>query len=278
MLRIRDEERWISDAIESILPLCERVFVLDDHSQDRTAEICKGFDRVTVYPSPFAGLDEARDKNWLAERVRAACDPDWIVCIDGDEVLVPGGAEIIRETVVETESCHAYAFRIAFLWNDENTVRTDRIYGSFWRPSLFAPYHGRDELIINELKFLSTPFGRRSGNNSPNLHCSSVPQRFIHGHGRCPAVLLHYGYMHRADRVRKLDYYTSIDWLNRAEDSYRHMTQGDNVTLTELPRTQDLVRRGVISMQDVKYMLDTPADASLVHAGPLQLEKLCELA
>lgn len=284
MLRIRNEERWIAEVIEALAPLCPRIFVLDDHSTDATAEICSRYEQVAVLPSPFAGLNEARDKNWLFDQVMAACKPRWIMCIDGDEVLAPGDADTIRECIAENEAAReagenppdAYSFQIVFLWNEPTIARVDRIYGDFWRPSMFRPFHPDPDVpdhasLMTEFRWLSTPFGRRVNGDEPNLHCSSVPQRFLAGHKRLPARLLHYGYLHRADRVRKLDYYTGIDWLNRAEDSYRHMTQGDGVTLDELPVTQRLIAEGKISVGDAQYMIDTPPAARLVHAGPLEL-------
>ncbi len=280
MLRIKNESRWISDVLESLQPLCERVFVLDDHSTDNTVEICQRFENVTVFSSPFAGLNEARDKNHLFERVMENCRPTWIACVDGDEVLAPGSAEKIREQTA-TATCDAFSFQIVFLWDDPKVARVDRIYGEFWRPSLFRPFHPREDVpddmtIAGEFKWLCTPFGRKkSGEDEPNLHCSSVPQRLLHGHQRCQGVqLLHYGYLDRSDRVRKLDYYTDIDWKGMAEGMYRHMCQGDGVTLDELPKTRKLIEQGYLTPDDAAYMIATPKDAYLVHAGPLELRPL----
>lgn len=272
MLRVKNEARWIDEVIESILPLCPRVFVMDDHSTDDTAAICSSYAAVSVLPSPFEGLDEARDKNWLLDRVIESVRPEWVLCIDGDEVLEPNGPDIIRRTIRDAGEVAAFSLKIDFLWNSPNLVRTDRVYGEFWRPSLFRPHYSDDPAIVEELRFKVTPFGRVVAGNRPNLHCSSVPQRYLHGHQRCPARLKHYGYMERERRVQKLDWYTSIDWKNDAEDWYRHMTQGDNVRLDELPLTAALVSRGLLSPADVNRLTNTPANAALVHAGPMRIE------
>ena len=87
------------------------------------------------------------------------------------------------------------------------------------------------------------------------------------------ARLKHYGYMERETRVKKLDFYTGCDWKNLAEDSYRHITQGDNVSLAELPRVQELVRTGKLDQSDVAYITDVPTELSLIHAGPLVVGK-----
>ncbi len=268
MLRIKNEGRWIGEVIESILPLCSEIFVMDDHSTDDTVKILRRYPQVRVYHSPFTTFNESRDKNWLYDQITAAVDAKWILAIDGDEVLELKGPAIIRETIAANPDQVAFKLKIAFLWNDPGTVRVDRIYDFFYRPSLFQPFNPGH-------RFLTTPFGRKNG----NLHCSSVPQRLVHeAHvGQlCHARLKHYGYIDRTDRVRKLDWYNSIDWKNAAEDMYRHMCQGDNPTLDELPLVRELLAAGEITQSDVQYMLDVPPHARLVHAGPIELRPYVE--
>lgn len=304
MLRIRNEGRWIAEVLESIRPLCERAFIMDDHSTDDTAAICETFrlgidgkEQVTVLPSPFDGLNESRDKNWLYDQIIREVEPEWILCIDGDEVLEARGPDIIRECVkpcitlkrnvkltdgsyIEepylVPTADSYKLQIAYMWDARDSVRVDRIYGDFWRPSLFRPFipdpdKPDDMLVAREFRFKSTPFGHSVNGVSPNFHCSSVPQRRIHGAKLLPARLKHYGYMWRTDRIRKLDYLTSIDWKNLAEDCYRHVAQGDEVTLADLPKTNDLMSNGTISVTDAASLECIPADAALVHAGPLKV-------
>ncbi len=275
MMRIKDESRWIGDVLRSIQPLCDHIFVLNDNSTDDTGKICRSFEKVTVFDSPFSGLNESRDKNWLYDQIMAHCEPNYILCVDGDEVLESNGPDIIRHTVA-VGGRQSYSLQIAFIWNDPDHVRVDRIYGDFWRPSLFKPFVERphvpdDRRLLGEFRFMATPFGRHVNSDQPNLHCSSVPQRLIHGRGLCPARLKHYGYMDRADRVRKLDYYTSIDWANAAEDSYRHVCQGDVVTAAELPKARALYDQGLISNEEISRLLCVPADMRLVHAGPISV-------
>src|ERR1039458_9255817 len=79
MLRVKNECRWIKEVLESILPLCERIFVLDDHSDDITPEICEKLDeRITVYRSQFVGLDETRDKNFLLSQIMSFISEYWL--------------------------------------------------------------------------------------------------------------------------------------------------------------------------------------------------------
>lgn len=231
MLRVKNEARWIADVLKSLERACDRIFVMDDHSTDATASICESAG-ATVFHSPFDGLDEARDKNWLLGKIEECWDGEkaWILLIDGDEILEQAGPEKIKE-VAKSDVANAYAFKILYLWNDPQTVRTDGIYGRFLRGSMFRLVRGLQ-------------FGKSRVNG--NLHCSSVPSRFAAGVKTTDITLYHLGYMDKADRVRKFEWYNGIDPNNHVEDNYKHCVIGDIF----------------------------PADSVFVHGGPLRLEKL----
>lgn len=243
MLRVRNEDRWIRRVIESLVPLCgENIFVMDDESTDDTKReaILGG---ATVYDDLFPGmpLDEARDKDWLTERVIEACSPDWIFCIDGDEELEPLGTEKIL-SALRWPAADCYAVKFLYLWDRPDQARFDRWYSTFSRQSLF-----RVDAVRN-LKFRSL-YADQGVNVHSGLHVSNSP-----GGGKqirtagIEVFLLHYGYMDKADRIRKYEYYNRIDPGNETEDFYRHIVQGD------IP--------------------EVPTDAVLQHAGPLEVRKL----
>ena len=261
IMRIKNESQWIARCISSILPVCNQVIVLDDHSTDSTPDICRNLhEKVQYHLSPFTGLNEVRDKNWLLEKAVEE-KADWIVSIDGDEMLEASGVEKLMVEMREaTVPC--LSLRVLYLWGNENNVRVDGVYGDFHRESVFRPEAKH--------KFLSTSAGG-------NFHCGNVPVG-VRGKRKVLEVpLLHFGYMERATRVKKLDFYTSVDWKNTTEDWYRHITQGDDVRLEELPRVQGLVEKGVLDVSDVAYITDVPKELRLVHAGPLAVRALSEM-
>ncbi len=208
MLRIKNEQRWIAKVIESIQPLCDEILILDDHSTDETREICRAFAGVTVFESPFEGLNECRDKAWLLEKVMML-NPEWIVAIDGDEILSPGGQEQLRHAMKGPQSC--LSLRILYLWNDWQTVRTDGVYGDFHRESVFRPNGSKFEVH----------------DKGPNFHCGNVPWGNRINKRVISTALLHAGYMHKEDRRRKFEWYNTQDPNNALEDRYRHMVIGD---------------------------------------------------
>ncbi len=208
MLRVKNEARWIRSVLCAAFTVCERIYVLDDHSTDQTAEICQTFGEcLRLYSSGFASLDEARDKNWLLDVIRLS-RAEWVLAIDGDELL--SNPEAVRASAA-SGLADSYSLRVLYLWDREDQVRADGVYSRFWRPSLFR--------LRDDAKFQSTP-------NGGNFHCGNVPQGFGQAE-RSAAFLLHYGYMDAEDRRRKFDWYNQHDPGNQAEDSYRHMIQGD---------------------------------------------------
>src|SRR5207248_6859877 len=117
---------------------------------------------VRVIESGFTGLDEARDKNALLTHLGNS-GADWVLWIDGDEVLERSGPDTIRKTVGTAPGVAAFSLTIAYLWGDANHVRVDGVYGRFARPSLFRLSGQR----FAHLRFPATEAGG-------NLHCGNV--------------------------------------------------------------------------------------------------------
>ena len=225
MMRVKNEGMWIRQVLEKMLPVCERIFILDDHSTDATPEICRDFSqKVSVYHSTFTGLDESRDKNFLLDRIHSFIGDDhlvgspnspyWVLALDGDEVLENNGPQIIQNTLRDTRK-NCFSLQVKYLWDGPNRVRIDGVYKNFCRPSLFRVFN-------KAFRYMSTPWG-----NGANFHCASVPKELIRGFEQCPARLWHYGYMSRDHRRAKYDWYNEIDPNNYNEDCYRHIIQGD---------------------------------------------------
>lgn len=212
-MRIKNEAAHIAEVLSRALALCERAFVFDDHSTDRTVEICQSFgERVLVLTSPFVGLDEARDKNYLLQRIIGSA-PRWVLWIDGDEVLERSGAErLVEAAAMAGAHVAAFSLRIAYAWNDAEHVRIDGIYGTFARPSFFRlesqPLHG--------LYFRAT-------GNGGNFHCGNVPGGLIGTTVPLNVRLKHLGYVTAQQRRSKYDWYTALDPDNWQEDYYRHI-------------------------------------------------------
>lgn len=213
MLRVKNEARWLSDVLASIQPLTSEILLFDDHSTDHTKGIARCYGCIIVESHfPVDETDEVRDKNYMLDVVRTM-SPDYVLAIDGDELLEAGAADKIRARL--RPDLASYTFPIRYLWNDPQHYRTDGVYGRFFRSSLFA-LHGQPASVA----FKGTGRGG-------NFHCGNVPLGLQGAGGSIPANILHLGYMHVVDRIRKYHWYNMIDPNNHAEDCYKHMVIGD---------------------------------------------------
>lgn len=212
MMRIKNEARWIERVLLEMLPVCEQILILDDHSTDETVQICRSIKRVMVFESPFEGLQETRDKNWLLEQIERIARPDdWILALDGDEELAPGAREEILRLVSQPSGIDAYRFQVLYLWDRPDQIRVDRWYADFRRASLFR----------------LRPGARFGSSNGGGFHCGNTAgARSV---GNCDVKLLHWGYMNREDRIRKYEWYNAPDKqpIPMLEDNYKHMVVGD---------------------------------------------------
>jgi len=211
LLRVRNDERYVGRAIESFLPVCDQIVVLNDRSSDNTAKICAMIPRTTVLDSTYTDLNESRDKTLLLDAAMML-HPSTSHCLlfDSDELLVQSDIPLLRKLLSNPGS--AFAFRILYAWNREDQIRVDGVYRNFSRGSLFRPQPGDN--------FQATTHGG-------NFHCGSVPERLVNRTISSEVRILHLGYLLAEDRIRKWKWYQSIDPNNTVEDNYKHMVIGD---------------------------------------------------
>lgn len=205
MMRVKNEERWIERAILPLLHVCRNVYVLDDHSTDRTLEIARDMGCICL-ESPFETLDESRDKTFLLQFIQGQLprerftleSPYWVICVDVDEMLHFVDLEQLKDS-----KGLSYCFKILTLYDSPDQIRVDGPYEKMLRPSMFR-------LCAEHLTFKNTKYGA-------HFHCSNVPAEigFRKTTHFPPVRLLHYGYMLKEDRERKLKFYLEHDPENR---------------------------------------------------------------
>lgn len=253
MLRVKNESRWIARVIESIKPICNAgIFILDDKSTDDTPRIARECG-ATVILSSEPGINETRDKNFLLKSIMELSNPDWILHIDGDEELEPAGREVIQQAMSERRG-EAFALQVIYLWNREDQIRVDGIFGNMWRYSLFCTANTNGV-------FLSTSHGVGT---AANLHCTNVPMDLVTKGGllNINARLIHYGYIDRDMRMAKWDFYNTVDPDNLLEDRYRHAVAGD---IPEVPAWARTKWAGPLTLEEFTPRLATK-QGEVVHA------------
>lgn len=177
---VRNEEWILRQNLQVLTRLCDAVFVADQHSTDRTPDICREFARVhylrndAPYPSPenrrHILLNAARDYDGCnviltvdADEILTATaltDPGWPMLLDS---LQPGDSVLLRWVM---------------LWKHPRRYRDDRsVWADRWVPFLF-----RDD--------------RQTNYAAGNWHEPRVPQAFTWEARRFePVKVLHYQFV-----------------------------------------------------------------------------------
>lgn len=214
VMRIKNESEWIRASIDSQLPICQKVLVLDDHSTDNTRDIVRSFgDRTVLIESPFEGVNEGRDKRFLLEHA-LAINPEWVLWIDGDEVLERNAAQFLAPEFMEY-SVASYYMRVLYFWDSLTKIRVDGVYSKFHRASAFR-VRGQEPGALH----FPTSGGEADLHNGGNCPAGLRGQGLVSG-----AQIKHYGYLYKEQRQRKFEWYNRIDPNNEAEDCYRHIIE-----------------------------------------------------
>ncbi|NLI13370.1 glycosyltransferase [Pelotomaculum propionicicum] len=264
VMRIKNEERWIDSCLKEASKVCDRILIIDDGSTDRTPEICRSFPKVK-YRYYQRKVDELRDRRellqWALEN-----KADWILNLDGDEVLEEGAADRIRGEISRLDPRDPvytyFQLHILYMWNNPELYRCENsIYGNFWISRLFTTW-GQDKgrLIIG-----ATGHGH-------NLHANGVPVN-LRGKGRKIDVRIkHYGYMDFELRQKKYDFYQKHDPQAAAAGYYDHLTSEEGMLLARwTARTKGRFCPGLFIKPVGYYQFARPEVAELVPAQAIKI-------
>jgi hypothetical protein len=203
-MRVKDEEAYIERSLESMRGLDCPVILLDDGSTDKTPEIAQAYDYVRYHRQDFERMDEARDRAYIFQRAWEL-QPEWVLTVDGDEMLPKRTPWAITEHIKNIEDCYNIIhLAIAFIWHDEWYVDFDT--GPFWHHRLYRCTEARGEGKFSSMKIHGAPpFGH-------GLHCGPVPQlESPWCVSKCPAYLKAYGYDTREGYEKHFGFYQQYD-------------------------------------------------------------------
>lgn len=193
ILARNEADRFLTECLESLVPLCDQILLLDDGSTDRTVEIAESFRCVvrTRTGSQMWGQEASARQElwaWAAE----VAGEEWVLIADADQELMA-----TREQIATLESsweANAWGIALYDLWDSPDTFRSDGHWGAFKvkRPWLFRP------------AVCETPIWNQRG-----IHCGHAPSNFPYRLGLVPDSVYwkHYGWMDKAKRETKVEKY-----------------------------------------------------------------------
>lgn len=89
---VKNEERLIERCLQHLAPAVDEIVVIDTGSTDRTIEIAEGMPKVRLIHHEWKNdFSEARNAGL------AAITTDWVIWVDGDEILFPEDVPYVRE-------------------------------------------------------------------------------------------------------------------------------------------------------------------------------------
>ena len=129
---VRNEDRFVEQAIRNVARFCDVIHVVDHVSDDRTWEI------VRTLASEFDHVDARRSRNSaVAHRLleQYAGTPTWVLGVDGDELYDPSGLARLRVELRRGVLADVFRVKAHVLNCDELNRRSGVAAGWFAPPS-----------------------------------------------------------------------------------------------------------------------------------------------
>lgn len=134
---VKDAERKLQEVLTSVKDFAE-VILIDTGSTDRTLEIARSFPNVRIFQREFTGFGELRNY------ATTLATYEWILALDGDEVLSELLQEEILGLALDTSSVYALPFHNFF---NKKHIRT-----AGWYPEDHVRLYSREKCAFSEAK------------------------------------------------------------------------------------------------------------------------------
>jgi glycosyltransferase involved in cell wall biosynthesis len=174
-----NEERNIERCINSLLPVCDEIVVLDSFSSDKTIQICEKLG-AKVFKNKFEG--HIQQKNHALTK----CLNDWVLSLDADECLTPVLQNSIRELILTDQVT-------AFSVNRLTNFAGQWIKHCGWYPD-------------QKTRLFNKKYSSWGGRNPHDRIEHEVETRVV----RLKGDLLHYSFEDVADHVAQINKFSSI--------------------------------------------------------------------
>ena len=219
IMSVYNSETSVEDSIDSILNQTYENFeflILDDCSTDKTVEICKKFPNVIeIYErKDELPLDEVRDKKIIWEMAMKR-NPDFIMKLDGDEVLAPNSKETLLNEIMNLYPNDLnFSLQLMYIYDKPNQWRTDAWFDNIYHIRLI-----RINEYTKDLEFEESGYP----GNAHSLHLP--PTKYVPV--RSDVKILHYSLYDKNIRMRKFNYFHEVDPGGSDFNGYKDLISGD---------------------------------------------------
>jgi glycosyltransferase involved in cell wall biosynthesis len=210
-----NEEKNIARCIESMLPVCDEIIVLDSLSSDKTKEICHRYD-INFHEQKFLGHVEQKNK------AIEFASHDYILSLDADEALT-------QELQGQILKFKEYPNSDALKFNRLTRYVDQWIRNCDWYPDV-------------KVRVWNKKLGHWGGTNPHDLVVLQENVKIKHLNGD----LLHYSYRSISDHVRQTNRFTTI----AAKAAFKNGVRSNNFKIITRPLFKFLkdylLRRGFL--------------------------------
>lgn len=190
-------ERYLANALYRIKDLADYIVVAGNYKDKKTNEILEDYGAIVAdYSDAEWGKEQWRIKQSLFEQYIVPLKPDWVLCLDADEVF---DERLTREKLEELATRDEIAFTFYFiqLYDSENQMRVDGSWSGF-----------RNVRFWKYIPDVPQAWEHRA------LHCGLAPIYAYKYPADSEYLVKHYGYLKASDREKKKARYDKYDPQN----------------------------------------------------------------
>jgi len=186
--------RYLKNAIERLSELTDSILIGNNATDKETIDYLHSIEKAKVYDT--SQYEWGKKQHIIKQKLFYKLEkenPDWIVCIDADEVL---DSRLTREKLEEltTRDEIAFTFYCVQLYDREDQMRVDGGWGNFRNVRFYKYIKNTNHLF----------------QNSP-LHCGLAPIYAYKWTADSEYLFKHYGYFTADDRRQKAERYRKYD-------------------------------------------------------------------
>lgn len=218
-----EADRYLEATLKEFKRLCDETIIVVNNVSEKEIALIKKYGFHIKEDNREWGLYQSQIKNDLMEDV-AKLNPDFLVCLDMDEVFEP---EVTKERLLELfNTGDSLYFYIVNLWNEGWNRRW-----SFWNVRAWKWSH--------DTRFLNKP-----------LHCGLAPEWCYYYASYAPHFIKHYGLMKKEDRQRKIERYQKYDPDGKYKDKSYYEALADD---KNEPLDEEFIKESIVKEIGVQH-------------------------